>query len=54
MIYESEKERKKREEQKWKKIGRDIAKKSIEHARKEAGLGGKRRERESEEVKLYN
>lgn len=38
MIYESEKEREKRESQKWKKIGRNIAKKCIKHARKEVGL----------------
>lgn len=37
-IYESEKEREKREQQKWRKIGRDIAKKIIKDARKASGL----------------
>lgn len=38
MIYESEKEREQREARKWKKIGRDIARKVIKDARKSIGM----------------
>ena len=38
MIYESEKEREKRESRKWEKIGRDMAKRIIKDARKACEL----------------